>query len=45
MVECNFDNGIFSAKGKLGEMNINIKSNFDININDQEISVVPKMIK
>ena len=26
-VNCNFDNGVFLAKGKLGEMQININSN------------------
>ena len=39
---CNFDNGIFTAKGKLGEMKINIKPNFTIKINEHEVSVVPK---
>tara|TARA_Y100000996_G_C22213199_1_gene516301 strand:+ start:27 stop:560 length:534 start_codon:yes stop_codon:yes gene_type:complete len=41
-VNCNFDNGVFLAKGKLGEMQININSNFLININENSISVVPK---
>ena len=40
--KCNFDNGIFQAKGKLGEMTININHNFTINIKDNEIFVIPK---
>ncbi len=38
---CNFDNGTFLAKGKLGEMKININSNFKIEINDDGIYVNP----
>ena len=41
-VTCVFDNGIFIAKGKLGEMKIAIKPIFSININENEVSVVPK---
>ena len=40
-VECNFSDGIFSAKGKLGQMQISINSNYNININDDEIKIVP----
>ena len=29
-VECTFNDGIFSAKGKLGQMQINVNSNFNI---------------
>ena len=39
---CNFENGIFSAKGKLGEMKLGIKSNFTIKIDNDEVTVVPK---
>ena len=39
-VECTFRDGIFSAKGKLGQMQTTINSNFDININEDEIKVV-----
>ncbi len=39
---CFFQNGIFKAKGKLGEMEVNIKSNFIIEINDQSVTVLPK---
>ena len=39
---CNFENGIFLAKGKLGEMKININSNFKIVISEDSISVTPK---
>ena len=38
-VECTFRDGIFSAKGKLGQMQTTINSNFDININEDEIKV------
>ncbi len=40
-VECTFKEGIFSAKGKLGQLQINIHSNFNVNIKDDEISVSP----
>ncbi len=40
-VECNYSNGIFSAKGKLGHMEISVNSNYNININTDEIKVVP----
>ena len=40
-VECNYSNGIFSAKGKLGQMQISINENYNININDDEIKIVP----
>ena len=40
-VECTFKDGIFSAKGKLGQMETNVNSNYKININDDEIKVIP----
>ena len=40
-VECNFSNGIFSAKGKLGQIEINVHPNFKININEDEVKVSP----
>ena len=40
-VECTFINGIFSAKGKLGQMQIEINSNFNININEDEVKILP----
>ncbi len=40
-VECTFNEGIFSAKGKLGTMQIVVNSKFDINIKDDEVKVVP----
>ena len=40
-VECTFSDGIFSAKGKLGQMQTTVNSNYNININDDEIKVVP----
>ena len=42
-VECTFKDGIFSAKGKLGQMQTVINSNFNININDDEIKVIPNI--
>ena len=40
-VECTFSNGIFSAKGKLGQAQILVNSNYQININEDEIKVIP----
>tara|TARA_B100000989_G_scaffold277903_1_gene239206 strand:+ start:280 stop:810 length:531 start_codon:yes stop_codon:yes gene_type:complete len=40
-VECNFNNGVFSAKGKLGQIQISINNNYKININENEVSVLP----
>ncbi len=40
-VECSFKEGIFSAKGKLGQIDVKINSNFDVNITDNEVKVVP----
>ena len=40
-VECTFSEGIFSAKGKLGKIDINVNSNFDIKISEDEIKVIP----
>ncbi len=40
-VECTFREGVFSAKGKLGEMQTTVNSNYNININDDEIKVIP----
>ena len=41
-VTCNFEKGILSAKGKVGEMNINVNPNFKVEINNDEIKVTPK---
>ena len=40
-VECTFNDGIFSAKGKLGQMKISVNSNYSIEINDDEVKVTP----
>ena len=40
-VECTFSDGVFSAKGKLGQMQISVNSNYNINIKDNEIKVLP----
>tara|TARA_B100001057_G_scaffold468286_1_gene527317 strand:- start:136 stop:666 length:531 start_codon:yes stop_codon:yes gene_type:complete len=40
-VECNFNQGVFSAKGKLGEMQINVNSNYSVSIKVDEVKVIP----
>ena len=40
-IECSFRDGVFSAKGKLGEMQTFVNSNYNININDSEIKIIP----
>ena len=40
-VECSFKAGVFSAKGKLGQIDININSNYNIDINENEVKVLP----
>ena len=40
-IECSFKEGIFSAKGKLGQMQISVNSNYKINIDENEIKVIP----
>ena len=40
-VQCTFSGGIFSAKGKLGQMQTTVNSNYNININEDEIKVLP----
>ena len=40
-VECSFKDGIFSAKGKLGQTQINIHPNYNVNINEDEVKVMP----
>tara|TARA_B100000902_G_scaffold263736_1_gene249881 strand:- start:852 stop:1382 length:531 start_codon:yes stop_codon:yes gene_type:complete len=40
-IECSFNQGIFSVKGKLGKIDIPVNSNFNIDIKDQEVQVVP----
>ena len=41
-INCNFADGIFLAKGRLGEMQININNNFSIEINEESVKVIPK---
>ena len=41
-ISCNFSDGVFIAKGKLGEMKLNINPNFMIDIKEDNISVLPK---
>ena len=40
-IECTFNEGIFSVKGKLGKIEIPVNSNFNINIKEEEVQVVP----
>ena len=40
-VECVFKEGLFFAKGKLGEMRVEINSNYTVDINQDEIMVLP----
>ena len=40
-IECSFNAGIFSVKGKLGKIEIPINSNFNIDISEEEVQVVP----
>ena len=40
-VECSFKDGTFSAKGKLGQAQINIHPDYNININEDEVKVLP----
>ena len=44
-INCNFNDGIFHAKGKLGEKQITINPNFEVNIKENNVSVVPKSDK
>ncbi len=40
-VHCTFKDGVFSAKGKLGQLDILINPNYNININNDEVKVLP----
>tara|TARA_B100000965_G_scaffold365680_1_gene350352 strand:+ start:686 stop:1216 length:531 start_codon:yes stop_codon:yes gene_type:complete len=40
-IECSFNEGIFSVKGKLGKIEIAINSNFNIDIKEEEVQVLP----
>ena len=40
-IECSFSEGIFSAKGKLGNLQIPVSSKYNIDIKEEEIKVVP----
>ena len=40
-IECTFKDGVFSAKGKLGQMETLVNSNYTINIEEDEIKVLP----
>ena len=40
-IQCSFKDGVFSAKGKLGQLDISVNSNYNINIQDDEVKVLP----
>ena len=44
-VDCKFEDGLFSAKGKLGEMSLNINSSYTLDIKTEEVFVLPKSEK
>ena len=39
---CKYENNVFFAKGKLGEMSLKINSLFDVDLKENEIFVMPK---
>ena len=39
-IDCTFNNGIFSAKGKLGQMEISLNPNYSVDINGDEVKIV-----
>ncbi len=41
-IQCTFSDGKFIAKGKIGQMELNINPNFTINISEDDVSVLPK---
>ncbi len=41
-INCKFENGLFFAKGKLGEKSLNINSSYTVEINNEEILILPK---
>ena len=41
-ITCKFENGSFYAKGKLGEMSLEVDQLFKVEINEKEIYVLPK---
>ena len=40
-IECSFNEGIFSVKGKLGKIDVSVNSKFNINIREDSVQVVP----
>ena len=41
-INCNFNDGIFLAKGKLGEMKLSVNDNFTIEVNEDSVNIIPK---
>ena len=44
-INCSFENGIFLTKGKLGEMSVNIDTNYTLDLKEEELLVLPKSPK
>ena len=44
-ITCSFEIGNFNAKGKLGEMKLNVNVNFSVDIKENEVTVLPKSEK
>ena len=44
-INCSFENGILIAKGKLGELSLNLNPLYTLDIREEELFVVPKNIK
>ena len=41
-INCSFENGILIAKGKLGELSLNLNPLFTLDIREEELFVIPK---
>ena len=41
-INCSFENGILIAKGKLGELSLNLNPLYTLDIKEEEIFVIPK---
>ena len=41
-INCSFENSVLTAKGKLGELALNISPLYTIDIRDEELFVLPK---
>ena len=41
-INCSFENGILIAKGKLGELSLNLNPLYTLDIREEELFVIPK---